>query len=147
VTQGWVDSLISTIQQAQVHGNGQGAALEQWLQLSEQRQEARRTRLAEGQSFVPGFVWVVLILMIVVVVTFQCLFADPDATAFGQSVAMTSMAATLFAALTLVWVLDRPFNDRGAQITPSRMQASLGVLMHKADLPRVLPCDAAGIPT
>jgi hypothetical protein len=146
VTQGWVDDLISTIQLARVEGNGQGAALQHWLQLSEQRQEARRTRLAEGQPFVPAFVWIVLILMIVVVVAFQCLFADPSATAFGQSVAMASMAATLLAALTLVWVLDRPFDDRGAEISPSRMQASLGVLMHKTDLPRELPCDADGHP-
>ena len=146
VTQGWVDQLVTTIQQAQVRGNGQGAALEHWLQLSEDRQEARRTRLAEGQPFVPPFVWVVLILMILVVVIFQCLFADPGATAFGQSVAMAAMTATLFAGLTLIWVLDRPFNDRGAEITPSRMSASLAVMTHKADLPAELPCDASGNP-
>ncbi len=146
VTQGWVNEMVTTIQQAQVRGNGQGAALEHWLQLSEDRQEARRTRLAEGQPFVPPFVWVVLILMILVVVVFQCLFADPGATAFGQSVAMAAMTATLFAALTLIWVLDRPFNDRGAEISPSRMSASLAVMMHKADLPADLPCDAFGNP-
>jgi hypothetical protein len=147
VTQGWVDSLISTIQQARVQGNGQGAALQHWLQLSEARQEARRTRLAESQPFVPEFVWVILILMVVIVVAFQCLFADPGATAFGQAVAMASMAATLFAAIALIWVLDRPFNDRGAEISPNRMQASLNVLMHKTDLPSELPCDADGNPT
>ena len=101
VTQGWIDDLITTIQHAQVTGNRQGAALEHWLQLSEDRQDARRTRIAEAQPFVPPFVWVILILMVVVVVGFQCLFADPSATAFGQSVAMASMAATLFAALSL----------------------------------------------
>ena len=146
VTQGWVNEMVTTIQQAQVRGNGQGAALEHWLQLSEDRQEARRTRLAEGQPFVPPFVWVVLILMILVVVVFQCLFADSGATAFGQSVAMAAMTATLFAALTLIWVLDRPFNDRGAEISPSRMSASLAVMMHKADVPANLPCDAFGNP-
>jgi hypothetical protein len=147
VTQGWVDRLVTTIQQADVKGNRGGAALEHWLQLSEDRQEARRTRIAESDAFVPGFVWVILILMVVVVVTFQCLFADPSATAFGQSVAMASMTATLFAGLTLVWVLDRPFNDRGAEITPTRMSASLAVLNHQADLPATLPCDADGNPT
>ena len=94
-----------------MRGNGQGAALEHWLQLSEDRQEARRTRLAEGQPFVPPFVWVVLILMILVVVIFQCLFADPGATAFGQSVAMAAMTATLFAA---------PDPDLGARPTVQR---------------------------
>jgi hypothetical protein len=146
VTQGWVDEMVRSITQAKVQGNGQAAALEHWLQLGDDRQEARRTRLAEGAPFVPGFVWVVLILMIVVVVAFQCLFADPGATAFGQSLAMASMAATLFSALTLIWVLDRPFNDRGAEISPSRMTASLNVMMHKADLPSELPCDLDGNP-
>src|SRR5215467_10269371 len=80
VTQHWIDQLITTIQAAQVRGNGQGAALEHWLQLSEDRQEARRTRIAEGQSFVPEFVWLVLVVMTLTVVLFQCLFADPDAT-------------------------------------------------------------------
>ena len=147
VVQVWADELDTTIQQAQVRGNGQGAALEHWLSLSQDRQDARRTRLAEGRPFVPLFVWLVLILMVIVVVAFQCLFADPRATAFGQSVAMTSMAATLFAALTMVWVLDRPFNNRGAEITPSRMTASLAVMTHEANLPADLPCDAQGNPS
>ncbi len=146
-TQGWADALDTTIQQAQVNGNGQGAALQHWLQLGEDRQEARRTRLAEGQSFVPGFVWFVLILITIALVAFQCLFADPRATAFGQSVAMTAMAATLFSALTLIWVLDRPFNDRGAQIPPSRMAASLTIMSREAGLPSLLPCDANGNPS
>lgn len=147
VTQGWVDRLVTSIQQAQVHGNKQGAALEHWLQLSEDRQEARRTRIAESLPFVPPFVWLVLVFMVLVVVLFQCLFADPSATAFGQSVAMASMAATLFAALTLVWVLDRPFNNRGAEVTPNRLTASLTVMSHEVSLPASLPCDADGNPT
>lgn len=147
VTQGWVDQLITTIQQADVKGNRGGAALEHWLQLSEDRQEARRTRIAEAEPFVPQFVWAILILMVIVVVAFQCLFADPSATAFGQSVAMASMAATLSAALTLIWVLDRPFNDRGAEVTPRRMESSLAVMSHQADYPATLPCDAEGNPS
>jgi hypothetical protein len=146
-TQTWADSLDTTIQQAEVTGNRQGAALEHWLQLGEDRQDARRTRVAESKPFVPPFVWLVLILMVVVVVAFQCLFADPSATAFGQSVAMASMAATLFAALTMVWVLDRPFNDRGATITPSRMTASLTIMSHEENFPTSLPCDADGNPS
>jgi hypothetical protein len=147
VTQRWIDLLSTTGQHAQIRGNGQGAALEHWLQLGEERQDARRTRIAEAAPFVPTFVWIVLILMVTVVVAFQCLFADPKATAFGQAVAMAAMAATLFSALVLVWVLDRPFNDRGAEVTPSRMEASLAIMSAKADLPTDLPCDANGNPS
>jgi hypothetical protein len=127
-----------------VVGNGQGAALRHWLQLGEVRQEARRTRLAEGQPFVPAFVWFVILLITLAVVLFQCLLADPAATAFGQGVAMTAVASTLFAGLTLVWVLDRPFNDRGAQIPPSRMTASLRIMSQEASVPSPLPCDQHG---
>jgi uncharacterized membrane protein (DUF485 family) len=144
--QGWVDRLDATIQQARIVGNGQGAALEHWLQLSQDRQDARRTRIAEGRSFVPGFVWLVLILITVLVVAFQCLFADPAATAWGQAIAMTAMTATLVSALTLIWVLDKPFDNRGAEITPSRMQMSLVVMSQQASLPGRLPCDADGAP-
>src|SRR4051812_12787041 len=107
VTQHWADSLSSTIQQARGGGNGQGAALRHWLRLGEARREARRTRLAEAHPFVPAFVWFVILLITLAVVLFQCLLADPAATAFGQGVAMTAVASTLFAGLTLAWVLDR----------------------------------------
>jgi Protein of unknown function (DUF4239) len=146
VVQDWVDKLDTTIQGAKVVGNGQGAALEHWLALSQTRQDARRTRLAEGQPYVPVFVWFVLVLITLIVVAFQCMFADPRATAFGQAIAMSSMTATLFAALTLIWVLDTPFNDRGAEVSPSRMEASLAVMMHEPTLPPTLPCDASGRP-
>lgn len=145
--QTWIDRMDVTIQQTKVVGNGQGAALEHWLTLSQSRTDARRTRLAEGHPFVPGFVWFVLILITVIVVAFQCLFADPRAKAVGQAVAMSSMTATLFAALTLIYVLDRPFDNRGAQLQPSRMQASLAVVMHEPTLPTNLPCDANGTPS
>jgi len=54
---------------------------------------------------------------------------------------MASMAGTLVAALTLIWVLDRPFNDRGAQIHPTRMEAALAVMTHQGNGPLPLPCD------
>jgi hypothetical protein len=146
VVQNWVDLLDTTIQKTKIVGNGQGAALEHWLSLSQARQDARRTRLAEARPFVPPFVWFVLILITIIVVAFQCLFADPTATAFGQGVAMSAMTATLFAALTLIFILDRPFENHGVQLHPSRMRASLAVMSHEASLPSTLPCDGSGDP-
>jgi hypothetical protein len=144
VTQGWVDRLDESVQQTTVTGNGQGAALRSWLMLSQSRQEARRTRLAEGQPFVPAFLWFVLILLTLGLVAFQLLFADPAATALGQAVAMGAMTATLVAAITLIWVLDRPFKDRGAQISPQRMTASLAVMSQDSAVLAQLPCDTEG---
>lgn len=145
--QHWVDALDDTMEATPVRDNKESATLQHWFDVSQARQEGRRTRLAEAQPFVPGFVWFVLILIVVILVAFQCLFADPSAMAFGQSIAMCSMAATLFAALVLIWVLDRPFSDRGAEIGPSRMEAALAVMHQSAKLPSALPCDADGTPT
>jgi hypothetical protein len=144
--QGWVDQLDATMQVTPVHGNKDGATLEHWFDVSQDRQEGRRARLAEAQPFVPGFVWVVLMLIVLMVVAFQCLFADPGATAFGQAIAMSAMTATLISALVLIWVLDRPFENRGAQIPPTRMQAALAVMQSSSTLPATLPCDADGTP-
>jgi hypothetical protein len=145
VVQHWIDALDTTMEQTPIDGQKQGSALQHWFDVSNDRQEGRRTRLAEASPFVPGFVWGVLVAIVLIVVVFQILFADPDATALGQAVAMASMAATLFAALTLVWVLDRPFNDRGAQVPPTRMNNALRLMQHRT-VPLSLPCDAHGTP-
>jgi hypothetical protein len=119
-------------------------ALAHFFEVDEARQEARRSRLAEAQPFVPGFVWGVLVLITFAVLGFQALFADPAGRRLGQAVAMGAMALALFSGLTLVWVLDRPFYDRGAAIPHSRMSASLAVMQRTA--PATLPCDGAGQP-
>ena len=42
-----------------------------------------------------------------------------------QVATVIGVAASLGAGLTLVWILDRPFNDRGAAIPPTRMTATV----------------------
>jgi hypothetical protein len=59
-------------------------------------------------------------------------------------VAIGAMALALFAALALIWMLDRPFADRGAAIPHTRMSASLGVMQRTA--PALVPCDGDGSP-
>jgi hypothetical protein len=86
----------------------QGAALSHWFNLSQERQESRRGRLAVASPFIPGFVWLVLVLLLLPVLAFQSLFADPLASTRGQIAAMGAMTATLMPGIVLVWVLDRP---------------------------------------
>jgi hypothetical protein len=81
------------------------------------------------------------------VLGFLVLFADPEAGALGQGVMMGAIALTVFASLALIWTLDRPFNDRGAGISPSRMRVT--VLAMSGDFGSgldLLPCDAHGTP-
>jgi hypothetical protein len=144
LTQYWVDRTESDMRATPIQDPKQIEVFAHWLEVTEARQEGRRSRISEAQPLVPEFVWVVLVGLIVVVLGFQLLFTDPSARVVGQVVAIGSMTFALFAALTLVWMLDRPFADRGAAISHNRMSASLGIMQKTA--PAILPCDGAGKP-
>ncbi len=101
--------------------------------------------LAEASPFVPGFLWAALILISMVVLGYQLLLVDPRVRVFGQAYSMAAMAVTVFAALAIVYMVDRPFNDRGAMIHPDRMESALSNMAPTA--PATLPCDASGRPT
>ena len=103
--------------------------------MSNDRQEGRRARLAESQPFVPGFLWAALILISVVVLGYQLLMIDPAVRVVGQAYSMAAMAITVFAALAVVYMVDRPFNDRGAAISHARMSAALEVMDRTAPTP------------
>jgi len=140
--QRWIDTMDTTMRAAPVSDPKQIEALAHWYDVGQDRQDGRRGRVAEAQPFVPFFLWVALILITLLVLGYQLMFVDRAARLTGQVVGMTAMAATFFAGLTVVYMIDRPFNDRGAMITPSRMAAAL-VLMER-DAPTNLPCDARG---
>ena len=143
--QGWVDAMDDSMREAQVGDQKQVEALAHWFDVSNDRQEARRARLAESKPFVPDFLWAALILISVVVLGYQLLMIDPKVRVVGQAYSMAAMAITVFAALAVVYMVDRPFNDRGAAIPHTRMSTALGVMERTA--PATLPCDEAGNPT
>jgi len=143
--QGWVDAMDDSMREAQVGDQKQVEALAHWFDVSNDRQEARRARLAESKPFVPDFLWAALILISFVVLGYQLLMIDPKVRVVGQAYSMAAMAITVFAALAVVYMVDRPFNDRGAAIPHTRMSTALGVMERTA--PATLPCDEAGNPT
>jgi hypothetical protein len=90
----------------------------------------------------------VLIALLVLVVAVQVLFADPDVPLLPQAATVIGVAASLVAGLTLVWILDRPFNDRGATIPPTRMTATVQTMEQACgSSTKPLPSDANGQPT
>ena len=123
--QGWVDAMDDTMREAQVGDQKQVEALAHWFDVSNDRQEGRRARLAESKPFVPDFLWAALILISIVVLGYQLLMIDPKVRVVGQAYSMAAMAITVFAALAVVYMVDRPFNDRGAAIPHTRMSAAL----------------------
>jgi len=145
LVQGWVDAMDGTMLEASVADQKQVEALAHWLEVGNDRQEGRRARLAESQPFVPGFLWAALILISVVVLGYQLMMIDPAVRVVGQAYSMAAMAITVFAALAVVYMVDRPFNDRGAAIPHTRMSTALSVMERTA--PATLPCDEAGNPS
>ena len=82
VVQDWVDA----------HGRGrcrcqvvtdpkQIEAFAHWFDVNKDRQEGRRSRLAEAQPFVPGFLWGCLALLTLVVLGYQILLRRPQRSA------------------------------------------------------------------
>jgi MFS superfamily sulfate permease-like transporter len=142
----WIDRMDLTLKDAPVSGATQSAALSSWFDENAERQDGRRGRLAEAQPFVPDLVWALMITLTVLVLAFQVLFADPGRSLFGQVFTSVVLAVAVGIGMSLIWVLDRPFADRGSQIHPAQMQAAIVEMAMTTPAP-ALPCDAAGRPT
>lgn len=141
----WVSSMDATTQAMPIDTAKDSAALQNWFQQSKDRQEARRGRIAEAAPFLPAFVWGILAVLLVVVLFYQCLFAEPRRPFFAQAIGVGAMALVLVAALSLAWILDLPFNDRGAMIGPDRIQHVVVDMEQGYGSPAsTIPCDAAG---
>lgn len=145
VVQGWVDSMDVSMRGVPVESDQkQVEALAHWFDVSKDRQDGRRGRLAEAAPFVPGFLWGALGLLSLVVLGYQFLLLDRTVPVRGQAYSLAAMALTVFAALATIYIIDRPFNDRGAMIHPSRMEHALTLMSRTAPSP--IPCDAVGNP-
>jgi Protein of unknown function (DUF4239) len=147
IVDGWVVKMDQHLQAMPVQTNKEIETFNTWFQRSAERQDGRRGRLAEAAPFVPPFVWAMMVLLFVVVVGYQALFANPSRPMVPQVLGISAVSATLLTGIVLVYVLDTPFADRGAAIPPNRMQTTLTVLEATyspgAD---AIPCDAAGRP-
>jgi hypothetical protein len=143
--QTWVDRMDRTMHGTPVTDQKQVEALAHWFDVSNDRQDGRRERLAESKAFVPDFLWGALILISLVVLGYQLLMIDPAIKTFPQAYSMAAMAITVFAALAVVYMVDRPFNDRGAEISHIRIDRAIAIMSRT--LPSSLPCTADGKPT
>ena len=119
-----------------------------WFSRAAERQEGRRGRLAESAPYVPPFVWAMLVLLFVVVVGYQILFASPKRPLIPQVLGVSAVAATMLAGIVVVYVLDAPFADRGAQLPPTRMQVHADGHGDRVPgaTPPPIPCDELGNP-
>jgi hypothetical protein len=145
VVQGWVDDMDESMREVHIGSQKQVEALAHWFDVSKDRQDGRRGRLAEAAPFVPPFLWGGVLLISFVALGFQLLMVNRSVPVRGQAYSMGAMALTVFAALAMIWMIDRPFNDRGAMIHPNRMESALANISRSA--PSSIPCDENGTPT
>jgi hypothetical protein len=144
----WVDQLDDDMVALPVTTNKEIEVFNTWFSRAAERQEGRRGRLAESAPYVPPFVWAMLVLLFVVVVGYQVLFASPKRPLIPQVLGVSAVAATMLAGIVVVYVLDAPFADRGAQLPPTRMQSTLTAMETEYHgNPTPIPCDATGNPT
>jgi hypothetical protein len=144
----WVDKLDDDMVALPVATNKEIEVFNTWFSRAAERQEGRRGRLAESAPYVPPFVWAMLVLLFVVVVGYQVLFASPKIPLIPQVLGVSAVAATMLAGIVVVYVLDAPFADRGAQLPPTRMQATqVAMETEYQGNATPIPCDACGHPT
>jgi hypothetical protein len=149
LVQRWVTRLEDDSRSVTISSPKQSIALAHWFDSYGERLEGRRGRLAEASPFVPPLLWVVLILAGVLVLLYQCLFADPGEPLFVQTLMIGAVAAIVASGLLTVRFLDRPYDNVSGSIKPSAMSRSLGII--ERDWVRFhasarIPCNERGVP-
>lgn len=144
----WVDQLDDDMVAQPVTTSKEIEVFNTWFSRAAERQDGRRGRLAESAPYVPPFVWAMLVLLFVVVVGYQVLFVSPKTPLIPQVLGVSAVAATMLAGIVVVYVLDAPFADRGAQLPPTRMQVTLTAMEteYQGNV-TAIPCDSVGNPT
>jgi hypothetical protein len=148
VVDGWVDRLDRDMVAIPVTTTKEIETFSTWFSRSAERQEGRRGRLAEAAPYVPPFVWAMLLLLFLVVMGYQILFVRTTTPLIPQVIGASAVAATMLAGIVVVYVLDAPFADRGAELPPSRMQSALTAMQssYQGD-PAAIACDERGMPS
>jgi hypothetical protein len=118
----WIDRLDIDMRGTPIATNKEIEVFNTWFARSAERQEGRRGRLAEAAPYVPPFVWAMLLLLFIVVIGYEILFASPARPLIPQVIGVRGVAASFLAGIFVVYFLDVPFAVRGAFVEPLRME-------------------------
>ncbi len=147
VVLGWLAQIETTIDEMPIDDSVSEVALGHWLEEMAVRREGRRTRLAESAPSVPGAVWSMLVLGAVLTVAYMVVFADRRERWWTQAVMVGSITGLIVSGLLVINFLDRPYQEDGAYIAPTEMEASARLIQDEVAAGGAqLPCDAEGRP-
>ncbi len=127
----------------------QNGTYPKWLDLTNEREQARLDRVQAGGQIIPAPLWVLLFVTGVLVIAFAFLFADPAEGVLPQSVIAATLVAMLVTSLLVIRFLDHPYSKGAGGLKPTDMTRVLGQINQAAQVLGVhmpIPCDAAGHP-
>jgi hypothetical protein len=145
----WVERLEAGIANVELTDQNEAIAYEHWFEKDAVRQEARRTRLAEANAFVPGPLWIILLMGGGLVLVYLLAYADSKEPFAVQALMVGSVTAVFVASLTFVFFLDHPYENTHGSIQPVAMRETIDQIArmqaHAGDRV-VVPCGANGRP-
>jgi hypothetical protein len=123
------------------------SAYDKWLDLTSDREEARRDRIHGAAGIIPTSIWIVLLLTAGVVFAYMLFFADSAERAISQAMLMGSATTIVAVTLLAINALDNPYRPGVGSLQPTAMERSLEILAAARAVVNdtaPLPCDEQG---
>ena len=145
----WERSMDADFYGYEPRGSLAADGAQNWFSQSDALRQARQGRIAEAPRFVPGSIWVLLLMVGIAVIGFTMLFADGRERRSSQIALVIAVTTAVTASLLIVNFLDRPFGTHEGSIKPTAMRLALEDMQRdlisggRAEDP---PCDGAGSP-
>jgi hypothetical protein len=145
----WTLVQFRTLRAANPRTAAEQSAYDKWLDLTADREEARRNRIHGALGLVPGPLWVVLFFISAVIFVYMLFFADSGERRITQAMMIGSVIAVITATLLLIAFLNDPFRSGYGGLRPDAMERTLRILDEERSAfgaSAALPCDANGKP-
>lgn len=145
----WAVRLFRTLHTIEPVANSEQSAYDQWLGLTQAREEARRDRLHAADGIVPLPVWYVLFFTAVLILAYVLFFADSGESAAAQAIMAGSVGAIVVASLLVLVALNHPYESSMGGLHPGAMERTLAILDEartELGIDDEVPCDEQGLP-
>jgi hypothetical protein len=140
----WTLETEHAIERLDVEGEKESQAFGDFLDNTDARENARRTRLLESQHPLPPLLWLMLGVAGLLVISYILLYADPGERKRAQAMMAGAAAAIISASILVVWFLDSPYGDTPGSIEPTSMEHTLELIEQELPPNVTLPCDERG---
>jgi hypothetical protein len=144
----WALSMFRSLQTVRPESSTEQSAYDKWLDLTSDREEARRDRIHGAAGIVPASLWVVLLFAAGVIFVYMLFFADSGERAVSQAMLIGSATAIVVVTLLAIWTLDNPYRPGVGSLRPAAMERTLDILDEARAVVNQsgpLPCDDQGI--